>query len=149
MQILHTSPAEITKIHSNGVAGDCLFFTAGDCVDDAYSMSQCETIVYSMDIEDDKIIEVCFLDDQEIADQIAELFDVEDEEAWMLLDGRMNGIDTDSYTMENDWALQGLRGECAKKMGYDACEDTDEQGTVYIVPMTGLEDRLTKIGTAK
>ena len=40
------------------------------------------------------------------------------------------------------WWLQGKRGECAVKMGHDGCEDEDEQGTVYIVPMTGREKEL-------
>lgn len=41
--------------------------------------------------------------------------------------------------------LQGKRGECAVKMGYDGCEDVDEQGTVYIVPMFGREKELTLV----
>ena len=46
---------------------------------------------------------------------------------------------------ENDWWLQGKRGECAVTMGFDGCEDRDEQGTVYIVPMKGREIELTLV----
>jgi len=30
-------------------------------------------------------------------------------------------------------------------MGFDGCEDEDEQGTVYIIPMLGREDELKLI----
>jgi hypothetical protein len=39
------------------------------------------------------------------------------------------------------WAVQALQGQAAKLLGYTAAESEDEQGTVYIVPMTGkLQD---------
>ncbi len=55
-------------------------------------------------------------------------------------------IDVDMEKAEADWWIQELRGECAKKMGYDGCEDEDEQGSVYIVPMFGREEILVLEG---
>ncbi|MBF4443735.1 hypothetical protein KLK36_07355 [Vibrio anguillarum] len=82
-------------------------------------------------------------DDEIIAD-IARYFDVDESTAESLLDGTQNEWCLDDFDCEgeNSWWLQGKRGECAVKMGYDGCEDEDEQGTVYIVPMAGRESEL-------
>lgn len=71
------------------------------------------------------------------------MFEVDEEAAEELLDGSTNEWDLENVTAELSWLLQGKRGECAVKMGYDGCEDEDEQGTVYIVPMQGRENELT------
>jgi hypothetical protein len=62
------------------------------------------------------------------------------EMAEALLDGRENA---EYLEAEDSWWLQGKKGECAVKMGYDGAEDMDEQGTVYIIPMMGRENELT------
>ena len=66
-----------------------------------------------------------------------------------LLDASVSEWDLGSCDGEGSWWLQGKRGECAVKMGFDGCEDIDEQGTVYIVPMTGRESELKLIDVCK
>lgn len=134
----HTSPHLITEgsINKDGVAGDCLFFSHNE-----YHMASASIYTYEADFE---CIEACRLDDEEIIAQIAEYFNLDEDTAYDLLtadinEWRLEGFDTDA---EDSWWLQGKRGECAVKMGYDGCEDIDEQGTVYIVPMFGREKEL-------
>jgi hypothetical protein len=131
----HTSPNRIEKgsINKHGIAGDCLFFS-----NEIYSMSKASIYVYEATFD---CVRASELHDEEIVADIARYFSVNELLAESLLDGTENEWDhgTDA---EGSWWLQGKRGECAVKMGYDGCEDVDEQGTVYIVPMTGREEEL-------
>lgn len=134
----HTSPSKIEagSINKYGIAGDCLFFSNA-----VYSMSENSIYVYEADFD---CIAASQLHDEEIIAEIAERFNVDADTAESLLDASENewnhGADG-----EDSWWLQGKRGECARKMGYDGCKDEDEQGTVYIVPMTGREAELVLI----
>lgn len=136
----HTSPNKITNgmIDSFGIAGDCLFFS-----DNIYQMSDAAIYVYKAEFN---CIAAYELHDETIITEIAEHFGCDEELAEALLDGSESEwnqeFDCDG---DDSWWLQGKRGECAVKMGYDGCEDKDEQGTVYIVPMTGRESELTLI----
>lgn len=136
----HTSPNKEIIINNNGVAGSCLFFS-----DDVYQMS--ESSVYVFEAEFD-CVRASQLHDEEIISEIAEYFDCDLELAESLLDASesewQQGFECDS---DASWWLQGKRGECAVKMGFDGCEDEDEQGTVYIVPMFGRESELTLVDT--
>lgn len=137
--MFHTSSDKIEKntINMQGIAGDCLFFS-----DNVYWMNQTgKGYVYEADFD---CIPAYKLEDEEIISEIAERFNVDTDTAESLLDASESewnhGADADS-----SWWLQGKRGECAKKMGYDGCEDEDEQGTVYIVPMLGRESELNLV----
>lgn len=135
----HTSPNKITEgaINDFGVAGDCLFFS-----DDVYQMSAAGSVhVYEADFD---CVEAHRLEDDEIISEIAGRFDVDEDDAERMLDGRDSAHDHGGDG-EDDWWLQGKRGECAVKMGFDGCEDKDEQGTVYIVPMKGRENELKEL----
>lgn len=134
----HTSPSkiEVNTITSNGIAGSCLFFS-----DDIYSMSESSIYVYEAEF---KCTDVSSLYDEAIIARISEFFNVDFEVAENLLDGTANEWD---YGAEGDdsWWLQGVRGECAVKMGFDGCKDNDEQGSVYIIPMLGRETEIKLI----
>lgn len=136
--MFHTSPKEIKSgsINKSGIAGSCLFFS-----DDVYQMSASSAYVYEADFN---CVRARQLHDEQIIADIANYFDVDADTAESLLDGSESewehGADDDG-----SWWLQGKRGECAVKMGFDGCEDEDEQGTVYIVPMVGRELELTLV----
>lgn len=141
--MFHTSYQEIKEgtINSYGIAGDCLFFS-----NDVYTMTASNVVyVYEADFD---CVRASQLHDEEIISEIADRFEVDLDVAEGLLDGSENewdhGADGDS-----SWWLQGKRGECAKKMGYDGCEDRDEQGTVFIIPMTGRESELKLVEIVK
>lgn len=136
--MFHTSPNEIKPgtINKFGVAGSCLFFS-----DRVYTMTASETVyVYEADFD---CVSVGMLEDDEIVAEIAKHFGCDEYLAESLLDGSESEwsqeFDCDA---DDSWWLQGKRGECAVKMGYDGCKDTDEQGFVYIVPMIGRESEL-------
>ncbi|QHJ84582.1 MAG: hypothetical protein [Caudoviricetes sp.] len=137
MKLFHTSPKEITKIDKFGNFFDCLFFST-----EVYEMSACETITYSIDSSDMQFINASDLHDKEIIEEIAERFNIDEDEAECLLDTSNSVWDYDFGDAESDWYIQAQRGLCAKEMGFDGCKDIDEQGTVYIVPMFGREDIL-------
>lgn len=133
----HTSPTPINPgtINHCGVAGDCLFFS-----NDIYVMTA-QNFYYVYEAQFD-CVPVHQLYDEDIVTEIAEYFDCSAELAESLLDARDSLHNQELFDAEGPWWLQGKRGECAVKMGYDGCEDIDEQGTVYIVPMTGRESEL-------
>ncbi|MCS6259863.1 hypothetical protein G3479_11455 [Shewanella baltica] len=133
--MFHTSPSKIVKgsINKYGIAGSCLFFS-----DDVYQMSEASVFTYEAEFD---CVRASQLHDDAIIDEIASYFDVDADTAGSLLDGSENEWDYGADA-DGSWWLQGKRGECAVKMGYDGCEDRDEQGTVYIVPMLGREEEL-------
>jgi len=138
MKIYHTSPEKINKITKTGVFGECLCFS-----DDIYFMTQAETpVVYTLEIDEEKIIDAFDLDGKSVIKDIADYFDTNDEHAERILDGRKVVGALDGYDGEDDWWVQGKQGEAAKNMGYEAARGEDEQGTVYIVPMFGREKDL-------
>lgn len=134
--MFHTSPLEIKQgsIKKSGIAGDCLFFS-----DEIYKMACGDVFVYSADFN---TIEASELYDTEIIEDIAAYFGIEADQAESLLDGSESEWNMDGCQAEDSWWIQGKRGECAAKMGYDGCQDEDEQGVVYIIPMTGREQEL-------
>jgi len=134
--MFHTSPNKIEEgsINKHGTSGDCLFFS-----DDVYQMSDASVYVYEASFD---CVVARELNDDEIIAEIAERFDVDEDFAEGLLDGSESEWSLDGADGYDSWWLQGKRGECAVKMGYDGCEDEDEQGTVYIVPMFDRESEL-------
>ena len=137
----HTSPNKISigSINKNGISGDCLFFS-----DDVYVMTTSSSYyVYEADFE---CVKASNLYDESIVSEIAEYFNCDLDLAESLLDSSESewyqDFDCDG---EDSWWLQGKRGQCAVKMGYDGCKDEDEQGVVYIVPMTGRESELNLV----
>ena len=134
MQVFHTSPNKIENIDPYGTFGECLFFSSN-----IYHMSAASTNVYSIEL--DNVIRASQLYHEDSIAKIVERFDVDAELAESLLDGSKSAFEF-GFDGEDDWWLQGVRGECAKLMGYDACEDEDGQGTVFIVPMLNRENHL-------
>jgi hypothetical protein len=136
--MFHTSPNKIESgsINSNGVSGSCLFFS-----DDVYIMTASKAVyVYEADFN---CVRASQLHDDAIITRIAEYFGCDEELAESLLDGSESEWNQDFDCEGSDsWWLQGMRGECAVKMGFDGCEDEDEQGAVYIIPMIGRESEL-------
>lgn len=134
--MFHASPNKEIKINKNGIAGDCLFFS-----DDIYQMSDASKYIFEANFN---CVAVRELHDDEIIARIAEYFDCDLELAESLLDASENEWEQDfDCDGDDSWWLQGKRGECAVKMGFDGCEDSDEQGVVYIIPMIGRESELT------
>lgn len=136
----HTSPTKIEagSINRFGIAGPCLFFS-----DSIYKMSAASVFIYEADFN---CCDVSDLHDDDIISDIANYFDVDLDIAESLLDGSESEWDHGADA-DGSWYLQGKRGVCAVKMGFDGCADIDEQGRVYIVPMINRECEL-KLVTA-
>ena len=146
MKLYHTSPDEIKKIEKYGFFDDMLFFAV-----DPYEMSVGKTLLYSIDIEEDKILTISQLfydhfseEIQEIIDHVMRMLGCDEETAMDLLDDSVSGIDTDMDSADASWFIQTQQGHIARELGYLAASGRDEQGQVYIVPMCGKETLLTK-----
>lgn len=131
----HTSPVKIEEITKSGTFGDILFFS-----DDVYCTGPA-VYLYKLDSSKINCIKSSELYDEEIIEEVSRYFDVDLDVAENLLDGSESEWDHGADA-NGSFYLQQLRGECAKKMGYDGCEDRDEQGRVYIIPMFGREGEL-------
>jgi hypothetical protein len=137
MKLYHTSPDKEIKIKMHkGEFSECLFFSS-----EIYTMANGNIHLHSIEIDEDQIISVSGLYDEEIVSEIEKLFYVDTDTAENLLDGSESEWDYECDA-EKSWKLQGLRGLCAEKMGYIACKDKDEQGTVYIVRMYKKENMM-------
>jgi len=155
MKLYHTSPDPITCITSsfdNEFQG-ALFFSATP-----YFMSRASKYVYEIEVSDDQILEVCYLDyDQDIIDEIKERFntlfdaDIDDDDAhdYLIEDKGAYDIDTDDHESCGlfSWFIQGIQAKCARKEKYLGVESDDEQGTVYIINLVDKEALLKDVTT--
>ena len=132
MKIYHTSPEKIEKIHDMGIFSDCLFFSNSPY----FMTTKSDPVIYSIEIDDDEIIDISDLYDEETIIDIQNYFDINDDNAYDMLRGK---IDPDG---EGGWWIQGIQGQCGRKLGYRAVRARDEQGTVYIVSMLNREQEL-------
>ena len=129
--ITHTSPTVIERIDMIGgcACNGTLFFSTND-----YAMGNV-LVSYDMELSDDEIVAASQLHDDEIISEIADLFDVDNDTAESLLDASHSELSLENCDGDKSCELQGLRAECAQKMGFIACEDRDENGTVYMIKM--------------
>lgn len=145
VKIYHTSPEKITEIHENGLFGDVFFWALKP-----YCIGGCEQI-YKLELDDSEIIDVSQLYDDEIIKKISKKANVDLETAEKFLNGSLNEWDyfDDEFRYNNpdfdladfSWQLQKFRGYVARKMGFIACKDVDEQGDVYIIKMNNVFER--------
>ena len=152
MRIIHTSPAEITEIRTDGLFGDCLCFS-----DREYAMGDVNA-VYAMEIDENRVIsgidmdecgeseikavaELVAITDGKLSDEEAFELLSEESDAWSLLTDRMNS----DAIAELSWDVQRLQGRIAAEDGFEAFAGNDEQGTVYLVSMSGKLARLERI----
>lgn len=154
--VYHTTREREIKLRKGGgPSGTSLFFATG-----IYELSSHAKHVFSLTLDEAKgdIVSACYLEDEESVEQIADTFGVDKETALGLLQAEINEWDLcndgelpnfpngGQDLAEASWWLQGVRGSVARKMGYIACEDIDEQGTVIIADLFEREHLLTYRG---
>lgn len=152
--VIHTSSEEIKEIRPDGLFDDCLFFALNE-----YAMGEV-VAVYELQLDDDNVIAGHELEFNGTAEQsaIEDLVDfcdglIDKYEAFDLLcdrsdvwsNDKFENVDTSTMT-DISFAIQRLQGRIASEDGFDAFRSRDEQGTVFIVPMTGKLNRLQKVG---
>ena len=151
MQLTHTSPAEITKIDTNGRYGEFLFFSAGE-----YVMTAGSHIAYTIELDEAEVIRAGALfyhDDAEklsgLVAEVAGRFDIDENIAEALIEESKSIYDIDSNVDAEDmgeasWDIQHYTARAAKLLGFRAVAVSDEQGTAYLVDMLGREADLVK-----
>jgi hypothetical protein len=148
MDLFHTSPAKIDKIHTSGRFGEFLFFSS-----DVYTMTATVPVVYRLDLADDQVIEagrLFFHDDAEkLQPLVAELacrLCISEEDAEALMEEAKSAHDIDSIEPEDaadaSWDVQLFTARAAKLLGFRAVQVQDEQGAAWMVDMLGREAEL-------
>ncbi len=152
-KLFHCSPRKIDTIHKKGRFGEFLFFAV-----EPYSITSCPDYEYSIEIDDDEIIEarvLFYIDEDEVltgmATEVGELLSVGLETAMGLIGEEISIYDLDlglEYEKLGEWSwdLQLYAARAAKLLGYRAVELHDEQGSVWLIDMFGFENELTLIG---
>ncbi|MEB0077992.1 hypothetical protein QN386_23835 [Pseudomonas sp. CCI3.2] len=151
MELIHTSPTEITSIHTHGRFSEFLFFSGSE-----YVMTAGTHFAYKIEVSDDSIIEAGRLFHHEDASKLAVLvaklatrlgIDVDVSEA--LIEESVSIFDIDSNVEAEDladtsWDIQLFTARAAKLLGFRGVEVSDEQGTSYMIDMLGRESELVK-----
>ena len=151
MELFHTSPEEITEINEFGRFGSWLFFAFGE-----YVMATCETITYTIEIDDEAVIdasELFYHDEAEklngLIEEVADQFGVDAETAEALIEQSSDISFVESSVEPEDladasWDIQLYSAKAAEILGYKAISMEDEQGTAIMVNMLGRETELKK-----
>ncbi|RSE80872.1 hypothetical protein [Achromobacter denitrificans] len=149
MQLFHTSPSEISTITSTGRFGSFLFFSAR-----VYTMTAGEALVYSLEIDDDSIIDagrLFYHEDaarlQPLVDKLAARLGIDEDDAQALIDESksvfdLDGIDDDLG--EISWDIQAITARAAALLGFRGVAVSDESGTSYLIDMAGREGELER-----
>ena len=142
MELFHTSPTKIDKIHTDGRFGEFLFFSRKE-----YVMAAGEFVTYKIELADDEFIEATQIFYHEDAVKLDALvakfskrFKVETDEAEEIIAERSQ---LDSSDADDLWDVQMYTAKAAKLLGFRAVRVTDEQGSAYMIDMQGHESELT------
>ena len=141
MELFHTSPTEITEINTLGTFGEFLCFAS-----DVYAMSAGPVITYTINVDDNDIIEagsIFYHEDAEklspLVGRVMEMADCDEDAAEDLLSQT-----DDCGDAELSWEIQALTARAAKILGYRGVSMQDEQGRCYMIDMHGREHELHK-----
>ncbi|WP_288076476.1 hypothetical protein [Pseudomonas sp.] len=150
MQLFHTSPAEIAAISKSGRFGEFLFFSS-----DVYVMTAGDAVTYSLELDEDAIIDadrLFYHEDAEKLDalvaELADRFEIDADTAEDLIAEKASVYDLDSIEPEDmadaSWDVQRFTARAAKILGFRGVAVSDEQGTAYMIDMLGREADLVK-----
>lgn len=149
MQLIHTSPAEITEINSFGRFGEFLFFA-----DSEYVMTAGEHVTYAIEVDEGAIIEagqLFYHDGAEklsgLVEQVMQMVGCGEDTAEELIvqNEDVHNLATDiepEDLADISWDIQRIAGEAAVLLGFRGVEMEDEQGRVYLIHMAGREAEL-------
>ena len=151
IDLFHTSPRQIEKIHANGRFGSFLFFSAAP-----YVMTASEHVfTYKLTIEKNRIIHASqlFYDENAaladtivgslaarlgINESLAESLIDESASIFSVYDDCEPGISTDDLA-DLSWDIQHLTAQAAVVLGYQGAAVTDEQGTAWMIDVSSSE----------
>lgn len=141
MQLFHTSHEVITEINKFGRFGEFLFFSSR-----VYQMCAGKAVVYSIEIDEDDIIEAGSLFYHEDAAKLDALvakfcgrFSVDTETAEEIISERRQ---LDSRDADDQWDVQLFTARAAKALGFRGVRVADEQGSAYMIDMLDQSEKL-------
>lgn len=144
MDLFHTSPNEITAIDTSGRFGEFLFFSSN-----VYQMTAGKAVVYSIEIDENEIIDARSLFYHEdaakldaLVSQFCARFNVDADTAEEIISERQQ---LDTCDADDSWDAQIFTARAAKILGYRGVIVSDEQGTAYMIDMCGREAELQVI----
>lgn len=149
MELIHTSPSEIKEVRAHGRFDSFLFFSSHE-----YSMSVGQHVAYSIEIDEDQVIEASRLfyhDDAEklqaLVEDLASRYNIDAEEAESLIEGKASAhdiIDDADEAAEASWDSQLYAARAATLLGFRGVAVDDEQGTAQMIDMLGREAELKR-----
>ena len=149
MQLIHTSPTKIEKITPFGRFDSFLFFSC-----DEYVMTAGDFVTYSIEIDENDIIEAESLYYHEKAElledmtrDIAERAGCDESTAEDLISQRESlwdmNVDLDTEEkIDLDFDIQLCAARAAQLLGFRGVEMDDEQGRAWMINMEGREHEL-------
>ncbi|SSW65366.1 hypothetical protein AVE30378_01529 [Achromobacter veterisilvae] len=150
MKLFHTSPNEISTITSAGRFGSFLFFSAR-----IYTVTAGEAVVYSLEIDDDSIVEagrLFYHEDaarlQPLVDELAARLGIDEDDAEALIGESKSVFDLDGVEGdlgEMSWDVQTITARAAGILGFRGVAVSDESGTSYLIDMAGREGELERV----
>lgn len=153
MQLFHTSPTEIQEIDGLGRFDSFLFFSSN-----VYVTTKSDYVVYSLDIDEDSLIEAGQLFYHEDAEKLKPLVaalaaraDVSEAVAESLIEESVNLFDLDEINQGDmsdladlAWDIQTYSARAAVLLGFRGVIVSDEQGTAYMINMLGHENEMVR-----
>ncbi len=153
MKLFHTSPTEIKEINTSGRFGEFIFFSTN-----IYTTTAGEAVTYSIEIDEDCIIEagrIFYHEESEklnsLVSELAEEIGCDEETAESLIEESADIFDiADNLGIEAEdiadaaWNIQHYTARAAQILGFRGVAVRDEQGTAFLIAMAGKENELTK-----
>lgn len=151
MNLVHTSPTEITAINTDGRFGSFLCFAAQE-----YATTAGAHVTYRIDIDERDIIRAGSLfyhSDaatlEPLVERVAGMVGCDEDTAEDLIAQNIDvhelDLDIDPEDRANmSWDIQHVTGQAAKLLGYRGASMEDEQGTCYLIDMLGREAELVR-----
>lgn len=149
MELIHTSPSEIKEVRAHGRFDSFLFFSSRE-----YSMSVGQHVAYSIEIDEDSIIEASRLfyhgdaeKLQRLVDELAARYEIDADDAEALIEGKVSAydiIDDADEAADASWDAQLYAARAAVLLGYRGVAVEDEQGMAYMIDMLGREAELKR-----
>ena len=149
LELFHTSPEAITEITDDGRFGEFLFFSGR-----VYQMTAYQCAIYSIEIDDDSIIDagqIFYHEDaaklDELVAELAHMLSIDCDDAEALIEEKKSVFDfVDAEDVaEAGWDVQHFTARAAKMLGLRGVRVQDEQGAAYMIDMLGRESELKLI----
>lgn len=164
MILIHTSQEQnfkSTPENASWIFDQCVFFTGvedgvdrSEIKEAAYAPHDADGYIFCLTVREDQIIDAGDLDpDAKALADVACIWgesvdyygdDIEIDAEDMIRGDMHDQIKAEGAVDDGGWHIQRIRAQLARRMGYTAVRDWDEQGVVYIVDFAERSDEMNR-----